>query len=121
LQNQRHEVTSHEKAGNKPWRQPGEIVSIDGNPCQAEVNGGREERGTYGEPDKVDDEVVVVEVVDVQLDTSSIANYLQAGASDHRDEVTPCAIANTETYLRKEGYGKDREVEGIAGKRGNIT
>jgi hypothetical protein len=68
---------------------------------QTEVNRGREEGGADGESDQVYDEIVFVEVIDVQFDASGVAHDLQASPSDHTHEVTPSAMANAETDLKK--------------------
>ena len=122
MEDEGQEVAGDEEAGDEARREVRYARAVNGDDSgQTEVDGGGKQGGANGQTDKVDYEVVVVEVVDVQLDAARVADNLEARAADHGDKETPSAVADGQADLCEEAEGEEGEVKGIAGEGGDVA
>lgn len=83
-------------------------MPVDGNDArEAEVNSCGEEGGSNGQPNEVDDEVVVVEIVLPEHDAPDVADDLKDRATNNGDEVAPCAVFDGEDRADRETEDED--------------
>lgn len=89
-------------------------MSVDSDDARkTKIEGGRKECRTNRHAHKVDDEVVVVEVVLPEHDSAGIANDFETCAAHYGNEVTPCAVLNDKADVEKQPQSEDCEIQSI--------
>lgn len=122
LKHERQEVEADKGPSDCLRAQPAQLGAIHcDNASKADVYRAGVECRSDCQANEIDDEVGIVEVVVVELDSGDISHDLQRRSSQHADHESPGAVANAEDNLREEGQTENGQVERVARERGNVS
>ena len=121
MQDQREKVEGDEDDCDRLGSKPRQLATEDGDdPRETQVDGCREECRTDRKSYKVYDEVVVIQDIVIEHDTSDVADKLQSDASDHGYEVAPGTVFDPETDLSEHATDEESQEQCVASQAGHI-